>query len=725
MKRQIGKVVCVILALIFVCGLFPVSVFAVGSSNPMEDTYVMDDLRTMGIDLGAYGKDAGADYVSVIHFLEYGYDVHGDMRYYGLYLYLYNPSGKPLVRYGNLLQMAYKTLDSNLTSYSKYALDCLSVSVDEGYECLFYKLKLTATGMVGKNIAPAVRQYILSSIELQFNDGTVTDFALNQKWEYNGYQLHFGLKDTDDTLYYNKDVYETIQIDLQSASWFSKTSDLGADYRYEVSSVYFAIPDYFIKQYGDPTNQSSRTHGLYSVQGEYFKYATNGLLVPDRTWYDRFLPLVDKRVSAYYGDDNYAEGYPGFVRYISTGGIYSADLTYNIDSYTLDAAASSSGVYVLTSFQLPYFFNLAVSSGGYLSSDKFLQMYQSSGKNKIYADSVCATDFKLGSNLKNIGRKLSYNISVEDETLNEAIRSYAFSHNSKYNAWFLLDKLFNKELYVDESGYPDIEPLVEIDGSTFSSDALFVMQEDAENIKTYYEENHADNHIYLMRFEVNPYYCPQVSLTTEGKDHPKEEATGYYFEKAVFEKFDILSFTFRDASGGEQVVPVVCTPIDIVGSVTPGNNKVDPNPNDSLGDGSQNGDSPAEDTNWFFVALAIVLGVSVFVLALWGLSKLGVPIVTVLGGIGKIFGFIGKAVLGIFSGIGKAIALIFSLGERRNDKKDKEYERERQTRLDNEESKRKQEFHEHRKKQWKETEEAEVEGLVDSFFKDLEKNKTK
>ena len=42
---------------------------------------------------------------------------------------------------------------------------------------------------------------------------------------------------------------------------------------------------------------------------------------------------------------------------------------------------------------------------------------------------------------------------------------------------------------------------------------------------------------------------------------------------------DIFTFEFEDAKGGRTVVPVNCKPVTNVGSVAPGNDLDDPNPN--------------------------------------------------------------------------------------------------------------------------------------------------
>ena len=48
-----------------------------------------------------YVKNENEDYVSLIAFHEYGYDFHGRQNDYGLYIYLYNPSGREIMNTAN------------------------------------------------------------------------------------------------------------------------------------------------------------------------------------------------------------------------------------------------------------------------------------------------------------------------------------------------------------------------------------------------------------------------------------------------------------------------------------------------------------------------------------------------------------------------------------------------------------------------------------------------
>ena len=610
MRNRVKKIICLVFALLFIVTAFSFSSFAgVLANNPMKDTSVEDDLEKLGVNTSDYGLDTTADFVSVLDFVEYGYDAGGNQEYYGLFVYVYNPSGKEIR--GAYLQMQYTKKDGSETGYKKYRLvevDCNDESTDCPYT--LYKFVVKDSADIAKNVPYAVRTYCVSGIEIRYSitdSSNAIDYEVSGKWTFRGYQENCGREgDTTSTLTCSYEVQETIRTELHSVSWFSKTSDLGADYRYEVSSVYFNIPNYYISKYGDINAKNS---GLVAVQGEYYKYVTNGLAVPDNTWYEKFKRFENSDISLLnsYNDKGWItiNEYPGF--YCVDKAQISADyfLIYN---YRINR-------YDITKNIVRKFANLVVSSVN--DSDSF---YVSS--NDLY-DAVFQTDnYKYYHNseyLLTVNReffnelgKQSYNISVNDEPLNDRIKTFS---GTKYANW--LHKLFHKELYVDENGYPNIEALIEIkdsdilsgDSDTVIGERLFVIDKDVDELKAFYRDNREDNHIYLMRFDANPYLCSKGILTDDSWNDSSDDkvAYGYYFEKVIYKDFDILSFTFKDAANKVVTVPVSCDPINIVGSVIPG-------PDDGDNNGNLYDDNKLSDV-WDLIlkVFGIVAGVVIFV----------------------------------------------------------------------------------------------------------------
>ncbi len=630
--KKVNKIICLFFALIICLLCFPVSVFA-GVANPMHSTYVCDDLRNMGYTDYAteYPVDSSDDNVYIMDFTEYGYDANGDQRYYGIYIYVYNPSGRPIQTNGNNLEMSYINILNSQTKYSKYALFPLSYSSDGYNDHVYYKFVVVSSSDFVNDIRKGVRSYSVSSLEIKY-DGSVgakpESFAVGGTYIFQGYQKNFGIRDTDvDTLYRTYEQFDVCEIELYPASWFSNTASLCGekhvtgckceDYRWEVSSVYFSIPNYFIEKYGDIADKPSEggTSGLYSVSGEYTKKVINGILTDNSIVYDELLPWADYLI----GKGIYEEGIIGFYDERCVDGnapLYS--LTYPL-CYNLRTTSNWEGVSyysIHAKESIPRLVNVLKYSSTtltekiYLSSDTFLQYYNAQGRNgKTTTENLASYN---QYRFLNLGYQ-TYEIKADGKSLNELMPSFA---SSSGKSW--LFKLFNRNLYSAEDFSVECKPIVEISDSDVgflsNADNLFVMEDDFLNLQSFYTEKDSGNHVYLMRFDVNPYYAPQVSFTRDNEIGKDAFATGYYFEKAIYEDFDILQFTFRDANANFHTVPVSCSPIDIVGSVIPGNNNI----TDNNGNPQQNIFQKLADgeVDWFSLA-KLVIALLVVMFLIW------------------------------------------------------------------------------------------------------------
>ena len=99
-KKYISVLVIVMLLLLLQSITVPAITIAEESSNALEEyrqlyeaTDVLDDLE--GVDLSGYED---METISVISFNEFGY-TKSDLSGYGLYMYVYNSTGNPIVNY--------------------------------------------------------------------------------------------------------------------------------------------------------------------------------------------------------------------------------------------------------------------------------------------------------------------------------------------------------------------------------------------------------------------------------------------------------------------------------------------------------------------------------------------------------------------------------------------------------------------------------------------------
>ena len=137
------KIIVVFLLLAIVLSLPVFSSFALTSiglfDKSIASSDVLSDLEKMYFDGKKFDKlfyprIPGADYVLLLNFFEYGYNATSS-KDYGLYLYIYNPSGKFISDSSkNKIQLSVSQLDY----YYKYSLDLVSRSEDN----LFLKFKV-------------------------------------------------------------------------------------------------------------------------------------------------------------------------------------------------------------------------------------------------------------------------------------------------------------------------------------------------------------------------------------------------------------------------------------------------------------------------------------------------------------------------------------------------------------------------------------------------------
>lgn len=679
MRRNLTRALSFLLSLITCLSvlLLPVAAYKAPIINPCDSSYVVDDLEAMGYNPHDYKYDPSADFLQVIHFLEYGYSkkVSG---YYSLYLYLYNPCGKAIALEGSTLQMCYSAGTGD-SKYVKYPLDVVSYSLEEGEKHILYKFEVKGIEAVRREIKDSSRTYKLASVEILYENASKPVSRLlddNTKknrcrWTYAGYQQGFGSDSEGGTLQVQIDVLDTISIELHDASWMSDTSSLGEDYRWEVKSYYFNIPDSYIRTYGNIGDKSS---GLVSVEGEYYKYGLNGLVVPTTELYDLYLPASQTAGLL----DGYTIRYlPGFMKH---GDIFIGD---GVSALYSKFSFNQNPYYVINSILMSYVYSndnplsklnlVSVGSSPYISNDVLTELWETSGK-PVLAN---ASYMYIGDNVTNIGQRIPFEVSVTDGDLGGSIKTYATQN--KWGSLNWLHKLFNKELYTDEAGYLNCMPLFEVEASDvselFKEDVqgkkLYLDYDSYTGLQEFYNDMSSSNSVYVMRLGVEPYYETDVHLFSSPSSG-EGLGVGYYYEKVIHKDTDIFTFTFQRTDGSRITVPVECDPVDNLGSVVEGNNKDDGNPNNYPTDPSAGkiAEGLIRDLiDWIssLKGIVILIGstigivtILVLLVVFWRyLEPWFIRIGAVLGvafrGLGRFFGTIGSWLGAIFGGLFKLL----------------------------------------------------------------------
>ena len=286
---------CVLCVTMFLGGQMTApAVYAAGSSNAFDDSYVMEDLEGMTIDgkvfnVADYAPSAEKE-TTVLLFAEYCYSPYtSEQGNYALYVYVWNPQQ---IVYNvrstrNSIQFSY---GGDTATASKYSLLFLSGSKEQGAENLFYKFKVELSVDSRSSILVALdgesRVYDISGIELvTASDEDIHDYKVGAVYTYSGFAEGYG--DTDaPPLSFTKKEGETFVIDDGIQQTFYRAGKTNGRTSYSqdtLHSVYFSIPNTVLEAYG----------ALSAVKMEWLKTQTSwGLLTGTERFYDAFIDIV-------------------------------------------------------------------------------------------------------------------------------------------------------------------------------------------------------------------------------------------------------------------------------------------------------------------------------------------------------------------------------------------------------------------------------------------------
>ena len=628
--KKILKVVSLIFVVLFLMLSLPLAVFAGDASSvkKIEESDVYEDLKKMGFDLSKLTKDEKAEHVSLIDFLEYGYDYNGNASEYGLYLYIYNPSGKQidtssLYGYKNSVQLQVSLPNGEEKGWAKYRMTLLSASDENGLENVFLKFKVDVPQSFMMKPSKAARHYELADIELIFvGENKAKSYGAGGKWSYTGYQAYHGPDRSSavSTLRYSANDFLTLELEINPVTWKTKTSDKGEGYQYELFSVYFSVPNSVIREYGD---MNDATKGLRAVNGVYSEYKVNGLLTNNKTLYDTVKPYLGKSAeSASFGFFTPKMRLMGS----STQSLYS----YNASNF------------------------LAQMPGVTINPVKYLNSVYNTNYDNFESSSWFSEEFEKLRNELGGFYKLSenkdfyYSVTTEDGDLKNQMASYIdkLSNTNWFTQW-----LSHGYTYADD---PDIatipmEPIVYVsakdvsDGynDEYNAKHLFVSDEDYDNLESYVQSlDTAFESVFLMRYALRDYYISDVYVAQKGSGNDIGFDNGnYYFEKNIFLDFDILSLTWEDEHGGIKVIPVTASPIDHVGTVTkPPQTGIGATLNE-WGDTWDKIFDFLSSLSWISILLGVVLLFLLIRLFPNFFRFITAPIRWLFGGIGKLLGF--------------------------------------------------------------------------------------
>ena len=612
------RLLSLLLSLWMLLPLFAVFIIpAAAGAAEMDASYVVDDLNTMGVDITKYPGDAADDRVEILKFLEFGYKANGDYSEYGLYLYLYNPSGKEISGDRNAVQLAYGLNAGGVTSYIKYRLTVLSHSTGSGYENVFWKVKVEDAESIAPLLNKAARKYLISGVEVRRpGDANATDYDYGVgTFTFTGY--HKGCQSNDySTLRCIADKLDVVKLELHPVTYYSTKKEIGSiakEYD-EVFGVYFSVPDWVIRKYGNLDDNTLK--GLESVKGTYREVTLNGVLTDSDTLLNLLQDSDIAKDTIYFR--SHVKGPQGDLNY---------RLTANCKLYA--GSLHPNGGKTVPTLLFDNVFKKATTISG-VSAVEFAEWYRNAGRRAL-----------TRSALK------SYTVTAKDIG---TVESYV-------GFWKALGNLFSGKGSTETVSFDMLQRITALEAGALNASAISekfkVTEACAEALKSFAATNTAGV-TYVMHFAVRD--CVSAKVTDAGTvdrnavwDHLDEISNignSYYFEKTVFEDFDVLELHYRTSENKLSVVPVSASPIDVTGGIpNPGQSNPNAKPSESTATGWWDLFNSLE--TWIKVVAVVAVLVLLF-LAFRLFSGF--------------FGFVGRMVTAPFRLVGKGISAGVSAG---------------------------------------------------------------
>lgn len=561
--------------LVVLSGICPTYVRADTTANKFDKTNVLDDLKDMTFDgkkfnLEEYNFDTKKD-TQILSFVEYCYSFYEEKQSdFSFYVYIYNPKGLKFKTDSSLNTIQFATTNNSDSAYTKYTLTYLNKSEKADYEGLFYKFKVNLTEeqktAILNGVNSSSRVYKVSGFELVTQGAlNATDYAVSLTYKYSGYAKGCGPNENaESTLKFTSEGLETLSLDVHATTYRPDGTNGKNDYTQDsLHSVYFAVPNEVIKQYGE----------MVAVHATWLNAVLKPALVTgNQVAYYSILNYLGQDIGDYNKNLNYA-----YLGAYSSSTHQSGDLykTYGFN-YNLNEYIGTS-IYDKTKYgsdieMLCMLFNsgsLDNSADSYIVSSELIQ------------EKLIESANMFGGNLVN-GKYSEYMFeSVDDEfTVVNIKADDTYSLDSELqvigSSWW--DKLWGITHIVSSTfdGIQAIYPVKDKDLSGTKeqiSNKLYISEYDVDDFKSYYENNKENSTVYLFRYQVSDYISQEATLFEKSsflgiEGYSEVDTNAYFFQETINLDFDVIDVTFSTGEF-ETVIPVVSNPIDVIPDATP------------------------------------------------------------------------------------------------------------------------------------------------------------
>ena len=539
-----------------------------------ENTNVLDNLdgATIGgkeFDIADYPhNDSGKP--QIISLVEFCYSYYADKQEdFGLYIYVYNPQDIALdmATDRNKIQLTY----GNKQSYSKYTLDFLNYSEKAGYEGRFYKFKIRLTDAERQDILDLVddneRVYKISGIELSYK-GTVTEYPCGQTYTYSGYAEGYGSElATGDTLSCTVDGFDKyLTLDVHSTYYRPEGSNGSENKQDTLHSVYFAVPNEIIREYGVMT----------AVHATWLNAYTSPIFVTgNEELYNGFMGVVGKERP----ETDYAFHTNESGRY--WGGFYFVDYSHG---YNYSNAVEN----VLTKLNYAFYAENGDADSYVLPAEKLLGDSESGKKGwlETYTENFggeLVNDKYSAALFEKVDAAFTDKTITSDDTF--SLTSVTTSQNLWQKIWGTSTSYTNTYTM---SAIQDVT-LDDMDNALSEKafcDEFYVAEGDFDELYSYVKKAAAkDETVYLFRYYQSEYFAVELSegmyetgfytqivgdmsMPAYGRHYEHEDTNAYLCQMWVQLDFDIIDLTFTK-DNVDTIIPVVMSPMDIAADGTP------------------------------------------------------------------------------------------------------------------------------------------------------------
>ncbi len=558
------------------------------SLRAYDNTSIVEDLKD--IDILLYPKNPLGHH-QVLRFQEYCYSeypLYSD--YYGLYVYVYNPTEKPIYEYGNVLNMATEYESGKPMKYENVSLtllDTMDTELDGKYENRFFKFKIADSARflsLAKEYAAeneGTRRYDVAGVQLCHTDGDEEmDSALAKTYYYRGFAKGLGESSKESsTLSVTSDKLDTLELEVghtyyRTGQYYCQAHKKGACWACgdrtcdEINTVYFSVPQDYFEKYGK---------ALQKIKAEWYEYKTNPIFVTsDGKAYDALKEYIGKDIGGNRLDDlryrilweaslsefaennsqrTYHQGYNPYIDGLQSFGTcfwMNVDYITQLDWLFERDETKSMEDWRVTSKEVVRYMEwyTAANSEQELVAGKYAE--------GLFAESIDADRLGL---LEDENAKRGYIVEEIDagDTGNMLFE--------KDQSWW--DEFWWGTKFEDKS----VSPIVQVDDSikglsaTQFAEDYYVNEHDAQKVYDYcLTELKAGNQPILFRFAQTDYYATEAAFDLDG-DLAGPKINGYVAQETTFLGFELISLTFKAENEVETVIPVVSSPLDIINGI--------------------------------------------------------------------------------------------------------------------------------------------------------------